>query len=317
MYSRIIITLLAFVLISCSPEEKSPVTIAINPWPGYELLYLAEKKKFFSEVGANVKLLQLGSLADAQRAYLNGYADGFTSTLIESVQAQVLGSEPLNIVMVTDYSSGADVIVAGKDIDDVSQLLNRNVGAEVSSLGIFMLQRALEKSALSLDDVNLINVEQSEGKSALAGGKIDAFVSYPPVSIEILKNKDYHSIFTSNEIPKEVIDVVSISKSALKNNPELVRQLHDAWKMAQKYYVEFPEEAIEIMAARENISPQDFQAILQDELVILDIEEQKALLQPDGQLEDNLRSVCEALVHVGSLETDCVKLPNMLYKLKN
>ena len=126
-------------LTACAKKEPRPITIAINPWPGYELLYLAEKKQFFEKVGANIKLYQLGSLSDAQRAYLNGQVDGLTSTLIEAVQAQVLGGQALKIIMVPDYSNGGDVIVSNKSASSISDLKGKTIGCEVSSLGIYIL----------------------------------------------------------------------------------------------------------------------------------------------------------------------------------
>lgn len=309
---KILLISLSLLVVSCSPQENKAVTIAISPWPGYEFLYLAEQKNFFADVGANIKLLQLGSLSDSQRAYLNGYTDGFASTIIEAVQAQVLGQEPLSIVMVSNYSNGADVIVTSKGIADISELRNLTVGAEVSSLGIFMLQRALEKSNLQLDDVNLVNVEQSRGMKALRDGSVDAFVTYPPVSTNILNSPRYHVIFSSADIPKEIVDVLSLSQKVLRDNPELPQQLFRAWEMARKYYEDYPTESIRIMAAREQISPVDFEAILKNELVILDAREQQQLLKAGSTLDRSLRSVCLALVHAGALETDCEKLPVML-----
>ena len=153
--------LLGFCLQGCNSDQENQglVTIGINPWPGYEFLYLAEQKGFFKQVGANIKLVQLASLTDAQETYIEGHTDGMTSTLTEVVQAPFLGGKPLNVVLVTDYSNGGDVIIASKDIPDLTSLKGKTVGCEVSSLGIFILQRALKTVGLTLSDVTVVNVE--------------------------------------------------------------------------------------------------------------------------------------------------------------
>lgn len=312
---RLLLSLLCAVLLAaCSESKKDPVSIAINPWPGYELLYLAEQKGFFEQEGVDVRLLQLGSLSDAQRAYLNGHADGMASTVIEAVQAQVLGARPLSIVMVPDYSSGGDVIIAADSVSSVEQLRGKPVGCEVSSLGIFILQRALAKAGMTLADVEVVNVEQSEGHKALSSGEIAAFVSYPPVSISILSQPGYQQIFSSAEIPHEIIDVVSLSNEVIAERPELVAGLYRAWDRALAYYRSNSDEAAEIMARRENISAADFQAVISDELVILDGEQQRRLIGDASILQKNVDQVCETLVQVAALDTDCSRLPAMIHQ---
>ncbi|NRB40847.1 MAG: ABC transporter substrate-binding protein [Pseudomonadales bacterium] len=310
-----IIFLVSFLilLLGCAKEPEKVVKIAMNPWPGYELLYLAEQKGFFKEVGANIKLVQVSSLSDSQRAYVAGRVDGMASTLIEAVQVNDFGSRPLKVVLVSDYSNGADMIIANVGITTVKQLKGKNVGAEINTLGSFILQRALENSGLSLDDVNLINIEQFDGKKALTDGVIDAFVTYPPVSIDLLKNPANTTLFTSAEIPYEVIDVVSISDTALADNPQLYQQLQQAWQMAIDYMAKHPDEAHSIMAEREGITPVEFSEAL-SEVVILNAAQQKDLFRAEGKLAESANAICRTLVHVGSLKTDCAQLPALIYQ---
>ena len=72
--------------ISCSKSDKSPkVKLAINPWPGYEFLYLASEKGFFAQKGLNVELIEAPSLADVKRMYAQGHANAIATTMIEAV----------------------------------------------------------------------------------------------------------------------------------------------------------------------------------------------------------------------------------------
>ena len=314
MISVVLFTLCTLTLTACSKPQTS-VRIAVNPWPGYEFLYLAEQKGFFQQLGANIHLVQLSSLADAQRAYINGRVDGLASTIIEAVQAEPLGGKPLKIVLVPDYSNGADVIVAAKEYPDMISLKGKTIGCEVSSLGIFILQRALAKSGMTLPDVNIVNVEQSSGQTQLAEGKIDAFISYPPVSVNILENEDYHQVFDSSQIPFEIIDTLSIATQVLTEQPELASQIHQAWQMALDYTAQNPEEAYRIMSEREGISVDDFKDVLSD-LKILDRSQQALIYQAPDKFDASALAVCETLVHTDSLSTDCHKQASLLYRGK-
>jgi len=307
------IIFIALCLSACGQKTNPPVEIAINPWPGYEFLLLAEQKGFFKEVGLNAKLIQVGSLSDAQRSFVNGYTDGLASTAIEAVQAQVFSNTPLEIVLVPDYSNGGDVIIARKEFSNISSLKGKNIGCEVSSLGIFLLQRALAKEGLNLSDVNIVNVEQMNGERLMQDKKIDAFVSYPPVSLSILKQDEFHKVFTSAEIPKEIIDTIAVSKKALALNPDFVPKLHKVWQMALDYYKQAPEDALNIMARREGISTEDFVGVLSD-LKLVNTAEQKEIFESPEKLQQSVVDLCKTLVEIDAINYNCKKFPNIIYK---
>lgn len=307
------IAIIVFLLAACTPEPEKKITIAISPWPGYEFLYLAEKKGFFKQVGLNISLVQMGALADSQRAYVNGHVDGMASTIIEAVQAEPLGGKSLKIVLVPDYSNGGDVIVTNKSIKDIVSLKGRNVGCEVSSLGIYILERALAKHSLKLTDVSVRNVEQLDGREYLLKQEIDAFVTYPPVSVEILKNSKYHAIFSSSEIPYEIIDTVSISNEVLQENPDLIPRLHQAWQMAIDYSITNEHDAYSLMAKREGISVEDFKEAISG-LKLQDSQGQKELFSAPDKLQKSVERVCNTLVHVDALTTDCSQYPDIIYR---
>lgn len=307
------VILLALLLSGCIKAPTPPVKIAINPWPGYEFLYLAEQKGFFAEEGAKIEIIQLGSLADAQRAYTSNRVDGLASTLVEAVQAEYLGGKPLSVVLIADYSNGGDVIIAGQDKDTVASLQGHTVGAEVSSLGLFVLHRALNNVGLSLDDVTIVNTEQNDGLDYLSQGKIDAFVTYPPSSIEILKHEQYQKIFDSSEIPFEIVDTLAISQEVLQQQPQLPAQIHSAWQKALDFTRDNPQQAYELMAKRQGISTQDFQGVLND-LMILSRDDQQQVFSKPQQFERSARAVCDALVHANALQVNCEQQKPLLWQ---
>lgn len=314
MSYRALLCLVLFLLLqACEKQPSPPIKIGINPWPGYEFIYLADKKGFFKEVGLNIEVLQLVSLADTQRAYTKGQVDGLASTLIEAVQAEPLGGKPLKVVLIPDYSNGGDVIISVPEITNVKQLEGKKVGAEISSLGIYVLERALNKAGLALKDVSLINTEQAQGEKALQEERIDAFVSYPPISVKLLRNGRYHKIFGSDEIPKEIIDTVAFSEEVIDRHPGFVEKFQQAWQMALDYAEKNKDEAYQIMAQREGISLEEFSATL-DDLIILNAEEQARLFESPDVLQRAVINVCETMVHVKSIEVDCESYPDIIYR---
>jgi len=311
MFRAAFLLFLLSYLVGCDSVQDKPVTIAINPWPGYEKIFLADAKGFFQDVGANIQLIKLSSLTDVQRAYLNGNVDGMASTIIEAVQVSVLGNKPLQIVMIPDYSNGADVIIGQSTVGSLGEMKGKRFGAEVSSLGIYFLQRALVESGLTLDDVTMLNLKQEEGLAKLSSGQIDAFVTYPPFSYDILKNSEYKALFTSDQIPYEIIDAVSISKEILDEHPELPSQLRTGWQKALDYYDKHPEESLKLIGEWEGDKKEDYFNTL-SKLILLTKAEQDQLFKEHAKLTASVLQVCETLVYVKAIDTDCENMKSIV-----
>jgi NitT/TauT family transport system substrate-binding protein len=302
---HILIVSLTLLLTACTKESAPPtVKIAINPWPGYEFLFLAQEKGFFEAQNLDIKLVELPSLADVQRVYVQGRADGMASTMIEAVQAAGLTQEAIAITLIPDYSNGGDVIVSTDSITKVSELKGKRVGAEIGSLGMYILAQALAKEGLELNDVDILNVEQLDAEDSMKRGEIDAIVTYPPYSTAIMKHDEYHQIFDTSSIPQDIIDTISLRKSTLDTlDKEWLHRFYTAWDQALAYSQKNPEDAYHIMATREGISVDEFKDPLTGLQLLTSQQSQKALTSK--QTQSNVSKVCETLAHAKSISFDC------------
>lgn len=294
--SRCLVITLMLLLIACSPPPTEPLRIAINPWPGFEYLYLAEQLKLFEAEGVQVKILQFGSAHDSTRAYQLGQADGYCTTpggvLLSREQS---GRQP-QIVHITDYSSGGDLIIAQAAIDDLSQLAGKRVGIEPNTLNSYILARALNTTGLKVAELSLVNLAQSNMFEALQTGEIDAAVTYPPFSVEMLKQPQLKEIFNTRAIPGEVLDVIAIDASVLATRKSEVQAMLRALEAAQQYAQAHPDEANRIMAARENLKPEEFANIVRNDLQLLRAADQQFYYGTGQRLMKALESSQEVLL---------------------
>lgn len=275
--------IIALLFVGCAEEPPDPLRIGINPWPGYEFLFLAREKGFFEDEDVAVELVELSSLGDVRRAFERGQVNGMATTLVEVVQARQRSERSPVIFMVSDYSNGADVIAASRAVSDLTDLKGRRVAAEVASLNMFILVRALERVGLTLDDVTLVPMDQSFMAAAFAEATIDAAVTYPPASFEILGRDDAHVIFSSAEIPGEVVDVVSFEASVMASRAADLVKLLRAWDRAVDYATTHQDEAYAIMARRQGITTEEFRDAL-DGIIVLHSRDQLPLFADDGPL---------------------------------
>ena len=269
-------TILILLAGGCGRGDRLELRLAISPWLGFEFLYLAEEKGFFDEEGVNVRIVEYSSLSDTRVAFESGHVNVMACTLIEVLQARDHG-RPSQIVLVTDYSKGADVILARTNLASMAELKGRRVGLELGSLGTFMLARALQRAGLDLSDVETVSCLPDRMQSALAENRVDAVVTLPPVSIILEAGGQVRRVFSSVEIPGDVVDVLAVDEPTLRQNPELALRLARVFQRTLDYTRAHPEDAYKIMAQREGLSAAQFEATLEG-IQLVDAAGQSAFL---------------------------------------
>lgn len=292
--------LFAVFVTGCGRGQQTEVRLALNPWPGTEFLYLAKEKGFLTDEKLNVRLVEYPSLSDCRVAFESGHADAMACTPIEVLLARENAQRSSQIVLVADYSDGADVILARSDLASVPALRGHRVGLELGSLGAFMLDRALNSHGLKLSDVEMVSCAQDSMEAALAAGTVDAIVTYPPTSVRLEAGGKVRRVFTSAEIPGEIVDVVAVDPAILLREPELQARLRRAFQRALDYAREHPQEAYALMGRREGISAAEFQQALVG-IRVVDAAGQDVFFNPKGSLLHSLGHVDNTLRMAGQL----------------
>ncbi len=279
-----VVSVIAGLLVLLMRAPQEPLRIGMNAWPGYEFLYLAQQKGFYREAGVEVRLVEFNSLSDARRAYERGQIDGLGTTVIEVLQARSHPGRNLQIVDVIDYSDGADVILAKPTLTGKESLRGARVGVELGSLGVYVLVRALEEQGLTLKDITAISLDQLSMRQAYENGELDALVTYPPISIAMMKDGKAVPVYTTAKIPGEVVDVIAIDEKMVREHTAAVRKLLNAFRRAVDYAASNPAEANKIMAEREGITPEEFAVALSDGIRLVPASEQALYLGQGGKL---------------------------------
>ncbi len=224
-------------------------------WPGFEPFYVAQELDFWRE--DQIKLVEYTSTSELTRAFRNGTIDAGLLTLDEALLL-VEDRQDIQILLVTDFSNGADVILAKPGFHNMKDLRGHRIGAETTGVGAYMLFRALELAGLKPEDVEIVTLEFSEQQPALDQGLVDAVVTYEPVRTK-LKSAGARQIFDSTLIPGEVADVLVVRTSYLKASPDNARLLVASFYRAQRYAREHSDDFVRLAAAHENVTPREFQ----------------------------------------------------------
>jgi NitT/TauT family transport system substrate-binding protein len=253
---QLLLSVLVFTILPAhaANEESQTLRIGTNFWPGYESFYLAQTLEKWDQ-STEINVVEFSSATDVIRAFRNRVLEVATLTLDETLL--LLESKlPITAVMVTDVSHGGDVIMAGPGIDRFKDIRGKRVGVEAGALGAYLLTRALEVHQLSLDDIEIIPLDVSAHETAFSEHQVDAIVTFEPIRTKLLA-LGAKEIFTSREIPGEVVDVVVVHNDFLKKHPEKVRELIEGWFKALTYLHDSPELAAQKISERLKITPQE------------------------------------------------------------
>lgn len=242
-----------------------------------------------------MKLVSFNSLADARRSYELGHLDGLACTLVEHCQILDRSDRNPRIAMVADYSNGGDVLIAREGIDSIDQLAGSRIGLEVESLGVFILSRLLNKASLDLESVTPVKSDQLSLRQLMKEGSIDAAVSYPPHSLGLLSLPGHKTIFSTADIPNEVLDIIIFDEEIISSREQAVREIVSAIYEAQSWTRENKSVAYAIMAEREGISPNDFAEIVENDIHLTPQTEQAKFFEPEGLLSIALKH-CDSIL---------------------
>jgi NitT/TauT family transport system substrate-binding protein len=131
-------------------------------------------------------------------------------------------------------------------------------------------------------------------QAALAENRVDAVVTYPPVSVNLEAGAQVRRVFSSAEIPGEVVDVLAVDEPTLRQNPDLALRLARVFQRALDYTRAHPEDAYKIMAQREGLSAAQFEPTLAG-VQLVDAAGQSAFFGSTGSLSRSLKAVDDAM----------------------
>jgi NitT/TauT family transport system substrate-binding protein len=227
--------------------------IGTNVWAGYEPLYLARSLNYLPP--GSVKLVEYVSNTQSMRGLTDGIIEGAALTLDEALLLQQQGVD-IRIVLVMDYSAGADAILAHPNISSLHDLRGKRIGVETSALGAYMMSRILAKSGLTTKDVDIISLELSQHEQSYLSDTIDAVVTFDPVKSRLLEHGAKVLLDTS-ELPGEVVDVLVVRSDVMIQHRDNIQTLLGAWFRSVSYIEKYPDDAARQMTGRMKLNEAD------------------------------------------------------------
>lgn len=256
---KLIIVLLVITSFLGCKKESTPLKIGYSDWPGWVAWDIAISKGWFKEEGVNVKFSWF-EYTPSMDAFAAGQTDAVTITNGDALVTGATGAAN-NIILVSDYSNGNDMIVAAPGIKSIQDLKGKKIGIEVGFVEQLLLDEALKSAGMTEKDVTLVNVATNQTPQTLASGEVDAIAAWQPNSGQALKAvPGSKTIYSSANVPGLIYDCLAVSPTSLNSRRADWEKVVKVWYRIVDYLKDpaNEEEALKIMSSRSGVTPKEY-----------------------------------------------------------
>jgi len=249
MFLRSLAILLASFLYSTAASANTSLTVLLD-WfinPDHAPLIIAQENGYFADAGLDVEMVEPADPSLPPKMVAAGNADiavSYQPQLHVQVDAGLplfrfgtLVSTPLNSL----------VVLADGPIKTIPDLKGRKVGFSVGGFEDALLKSMLDTHGLSLDDVELINVNFSLSPSLISGqvdAVIGAFRNFELNQMDI-ENAPGKAFYPEEEGVPLYDELILVANTDNRDNPALADFI-TAIERGTTFIINHPEEAWEI-----------------------------------------------------------------------
>ena len=241
-----------------------------------------------AELGDDVAVnwIQSAGSNKANEALRAGAVDVGSTAGSAALLAKANGSPIQTIGIYTQPEWAAIVVPATSDIDSVEDLAGKSVAATKGTDPYFFLLQSLEEHGLTLDDVEVQNLQHADGRTALENGSVNAWSGLDPLMADSEVNAGSKLIYRN--IDFNTYGFLNATQDFIDQNPDLAQLVLDAYEKARAWALENPEETAAILAEVAGIDPAIAEKVILERTVIdLDVvpgEKQRAVLEIVGPI---------------------------------
>ncbi|GAA4905114.1 sulfonate transport system substrate-binding protein [Nonomuraea thailandensis] len=223
-----------------------------------------------------------------------------------ALQARANGTPIRTIGVYTRPEWTALVVAKGSSVTGVEQLKGRKVAATKGTDPYFFLLQALEEAGLGGTDVEVVNLQHADGRTALERGDVDAWAGLDPLMAQ--SQVDAGSKLVYRNPAFNSYGFLNAREAFLAEQPDLAQKVIDAYERARAWVAAHPDEAVRLLAAEAKLAPEVAAVVLKErtETAISPVPgaEQRAVLErilPTLVRESQVRSEQEARAALDSL----------------
>ena len=234
---------------AAADSEWSTSTLSID-WATYNPLSLVVKDQGLIEeaLGEDVEVswVQSAGSNKANELLRSGSVDVGSTAGSAALFARANGS-PIQIIDIYSQPEWSALVVpADSEITEVSQLAGKSIAATKATDPYFFLQQALEEAGLSLNDVEVQNVQHADGRALLEAGSVDAWAGLDPIMAAAEVESGAKLIYRNVDF--NTYGVLNATEDFINNHADVAQVVVDSYEKARTWALENPDETAQLLA---------------------------------------------------------------------
>ena len=245
---------MALALAACAPDQaesasvEMPLQLGIDLWPGYYPALLADQLGFFRDERVSVVISIPEDTDQLLVDFAAGSLDGIGVAAGDSINVAEANPEA-RIVLFTDVSNGADMVLALPPVNIPEDLRGKTVGTNLGGFGEVLIRHMLDQHGVLPSSVKVVNVDAAQAVSRLVSGELAAVHTWEPYATAA-RGAGAKVLFTSREADGLVLDGFMFSGETLRTRPDAVRRFVRAWFRAAEHWQAHPVADTELIEKR-------------------------------------------------------------------
>ncbi len=185
-------------------------------------------KKWADKYEIEIELVRMDYIPSVE-AYVARQVDACVMTNMECLDMPAASGIDSSAIIVGDYSNGNDALLV-RDNLQIKDLKGKEISLVELSVSHYLLARCLELNGMKEKDVKIINTSDADiGPVFLANKSLKAVITWNPIVMQIEQSPGISKLFTSADIPEEILDLLIVNTEVLKKHPQLGKALTGAW----------------------------------------------------------------------------------------
>ncbi len=265
-----------------SSDKVEPLVVGTSPWPAYVGQFVAEEKGFYEEEGVVIEERNFPVTTDVNTALLAGNVD-VAWVGIPDMIVMAETDPSVRLVYVSEYSDGADGIIARNDVQSPEDLIGKTIAWEELPLQSLLLESFLGDSGVTAEELDFVMMPAAEAATAFAAEKVDVAITYEPFMTAIAIENGGQVLFSSkgsNLIPGGLIG----KSDRLEERREDIEGFMRAMEKGFEYADANPEEAAQIISDKVEISIDELAPMMSGLKIFRPSEHPEVIFNPENPL---------------------------------
>ena len=270
-------------------SEWSASTVTVD-WATYNPLSLVIKDQgILDEILGDdvaVEWVQSAGSNKANELLRSGSVDVGSTAGSAALLARANGS-PIKVIDIYSQPEWSAIVTGpDSDITSLEDLAGTSVAATKGTDPYFFLLQALEEGGLTVDDIEVQNLQHADGRAALDGGSVDAWAGLDPIMAAAEVETGDKLIYRNVDF--NTYGFLNATEEFITEHADLAQAVVDAYEDARAWALENPEETAQLLADAAGI----------DIAVATTVIEERSNLDVDGVPGDAQLEVLENIAPV-------------------